>query len=353
MKICTTRNTKDTTANHTMPKRSADSTETRKRRKLADEVLKEAAGKGDTAAVRAVLEKLPPNSKTGACLIIAARNGHTETVRYLVGLPEVDVNHQDGIYTALDSAVREGHPDVVQMLIDAGADIETKDCDGHSPLHWACRSGVLEVVKMLVEAGAGVNVTDTDGHTCLILAADSGHTETVRYLVGLPEVDVHHCGPGTPGMSDMYNYTALHCAVREGHPDVVRVLIDAGADIETKTADPEPSQGVHGQPPLYFASTSGALEVVKMLVEAGAGVNVTDRYGDTCLFHAVNFGHTETVRYLVGLPEVDVNHRDNDNCTALDFAMNEGNTEMVQVLIDGGAKKEAQKRINKKRTVTF
>ena len=358
MKLCTKRNTHKrhhSNTSHTMPKRSADSTEARKRRKLsADEVLEEAVRNGDTAAVRATLEKLPPDSKTVACLILAARNGHTETVRYLVDLPEVDVSHCDSnnesalhcaAYfghtetvrylvglpevdvdlrnnancTALQCAADGGHADVVQVLIDAGADVDTNRA-WYSPLHFASCSGALEVVKMLVKAGAGVNVTE-DGNTSLILAAYCGHTETVRYLVCLPEVDVNH--------RNNDNETALRRAADEGKTDVVQVLIDAGADIDTKNED--------GSSPLHMASRSGALKVVKMLVKAGARVNATDDFGDTCLILAAYSGHTETVRYLVGLPEVDVNHRNNNNKTALRCAADEGKTDVVQVLIDAGA----------------
>ena len=330
VKLCTKRNTHKrhhSNTNHTMPKRSADSTEARKRRKLsADEVL-EAARNGDTAAMRVALEKLSPDrdavvfGEGNKFLNLVASNGHTETVRYLVGLPEVDVNQRVRNLTALHCAAKEGHPDVVRVLIDAGADIDTKN-NGRSPLHCASDSGALEVVKTLVEAGAGVNVTDgNEGRTCLSLAASNGHTETVRYLVGLPEVDVNH--------RDMYNCTALDCAVKEAHADVVQVLIDAGADIASNNND--------GDSPLHRASTSGALEVVKVLVRAGAGVNVTDDHGGTCLFLAAYFGHTETVRYLVGLPEVDVNHCDRKSETALHCAAKEGHPDVVRVLIDAGA----------------
>ena len=256
------------------------------------------------------------------CLFHAAGDGHTETVRYLVGLPEVDVNHCDmKNKTALHCAADEGHTDVVRVLIDAGADIDTDNNDGHSPLHSASTSGALDVVKVLVRAGAGVDVTDDNGDTLLILAAYFGHTETVRYLVGLPEVDVNHC--------NSQNVTALHCAAKKGHTKVVRVLIDAGADIDTRNDD--------GRSPLHCASTSGSLEVVKMLVEAGAGVDVTDDCVRTCLIFAAYYGHTETVRYLVGLPEVDVNHCDSQNETALHYAAKKGHAEVVQVLIDAGA----------------
>ena len=266
------------------------------------------------------------NAEGATCLNLAAIFRHTETVRYLVGLPEVDVNHRDEANeTALYCAARNSHTtDMVRVLIDAGADIDIDNSDGRWPLHNACISGALDNVKMLVRAGAGVCVTDNGGRTCLSLAAEWGHTDTVRYLVGLPEVEINY--------GSAVNYTALHCAVQKTCTDVVRVLIDAGADIEIKNND--------GRSPLHCAFE--VLDNVKMLVEAGAGVNVTDNVGDTCLTLAAYFGHTETVRYLVGLPEVDVNHRDGDNKTALHCAVGENHTDVAQLLIDAGADMETE-----------
>ena len=277
--------------------------------------------------VRAGVGVRATNDEGETCLVRAvqaARYGHIETLRYLVCLPEVDVNYrQAGNGTALHCAVdlkprRQETTEVVQVLIDAGADIDAKNNYGHSPLHSACASGALDVVKMLVEAGAGVRATNDRGEPCLILAARCGHTETVRYLVGLPEVDVNH-------VNHRYvaNYTALQCALEGEKTDAVQVLIDAGADVVTNNNA------------LHSACVSGTLDVVKMLVRAGAGVRATNEEGWTCLISAARYGHTDTVRYLVGLQEVELNHRDTaKNYTALHYAAEQKHTEVAQVLTD-------------------
>ena len=336
-----------------------------KRRELsADEVLVEAARNGDTTAVRAGLEKLSPDtdSKTVAFDAVheACRGNHDECLALL--LPYVETT-QMGFGMLLSECVHADHtactevllqhwksvcsnvafvphgqeeeedrpcpamwedPAVCQVLIDAGADIETKDDMGRSPLHWSCCSGALAVVKMLVEAGAGVCATNNYGNTCLFLAAYHGHTETVRYLVGLKGlqgVNVNH-----KGVDDL---SALSCAVRRKHVDVVKVLIDAGADIETKDKV--------SRTPLTQTSSRGALPLVKMLVEAGAEVHATDSYGLTCHSIASYHGHTETVRYLVGLPQVDLSHKDKKGFTSLLAAAQHNHADVVEVLIDAGA----------------
>ena len=335
-----------------------------KRRKLsADEVLVEAAKKGDTTAVRAGLEKL--RRVVLDAVHEACRGNHDECLAPL--LPYVETT-QMGFGNLLSECVHADHvactevllqhwksvcsnvamvphgqeaniqgnapracpamwadPAVCQVLIDAGADIETKDDTGRSPLHWACRSGALAVVKLLVKAGAGVRVTDNKGYTCLIRASYHGHTETVRYLVGLPQVDLSN--------KNNHGCTALHCAADQKHADVVEVLIDAGADIDMKDN--------MGGTPLHWTCRLGALDVMKLLVKAGAGVGVTDNDGNTCLILAAYSGYTETVRYLVGLPQVDVNNSSNRGFTSLHRAVLRKHSDVVKVLIDAGADVEA------------
>ena len=265
------------------------------------------------------------------CLTHAARNGRTETVRYLVGLFQVDVNHEsDEGFTALHLAYE--HTDVVQVLIEAGADINTESDELSPPLQCACRWGALDAVKILVRAGAVVS------DTCLWRAVDQGRTETVRYLLCLPEVDVNY-------RNDDHK-TALSNAVFWKHADVVQVLIDAGADIYAHN-DERRSLLHSACTPLFSACESKSLAIVKMLVEAGVGVRDTDNEGHTCLMHAAWQGNIEIVRYLVGLPEVDLNRQstaiaDASNHTALHLAVFRKHTDVMQVLIDAGADIDAQ-----------
>ena len=331
---------------------------------LAGAFASVAARNGDTTAVRAGLEKLIPDtdSKTVAFDAVheACRGNHDECLALL--LPYVETT-QMGFGMLLSECIHADHtactevllqhwksvcsnvafvphgqedlygracpamwedPAVCQVLIDAGADIETKDDMGRSPLHWSCLSGALAVVKMLVEAGADVCGTCNHGNTCLILAACRGHTETVRYLVGLKgfqDVKVNH--------KCVDDLSALFCAADQKHADVVKVLIYAGADIETRNTD--------SWTPLIDACRKGRQPIVKMLVEAGADVRATSKKGHTCLTIAAGFGHTETVRYLVGLPQVDLSHKDKEGYTPLLAAVETAGADVAQLLIDAGA----------------
>ena len=277
--------------------------------------------------VEAGAEVCARDNEGDTCLTLASYFGHTETVRHLVSFPEVDVNHKDTDgYTALLLTADQNHSDVVKVLIDAGADIEAKDKEGCSPLLLASKAGALDTVKMLVKAGVDVSDIYHTGDTCLTVAASHGHTETVRYLVGLPEVDMNHACDA---------FTALHWGGQEDYPNMVEVLIDAGADAEVKEDT--------GRSPLLVASQDGSLETVRVLVKAGADVSVADNNGATCLILAANDGHTETVRHLLCLPDVDVNQSSNRGSTALHRAVLRKHTEVMEVLIDAGADIEAKR----------
>jgi hypothetical protein len=93
----------------------------------------------------------PPTAQ----LIEAAGMGDTEAVRSLLQ-EGVDVNAKNEVfgYTALILAARQGHADTVRMLLENGADVNTADRYGSTALRWAEKNGHAEVVNLLKEAGA-------------------------------------------------------------------------------------------------------------------------------------------------------------------------------------------------------
>ena len=87
-----------------------------------------------------------------------------------------------------------------------------------------------------------------------------------------------------------HHATALMWAAHEGHPDIVRLLIEHGAEINKRKATSETA--------LWFAAQKGQLEAMKVLVQHGADVNIIDREDGSALDIARNNGHLEIVDYL-------------------------------------------------------
>ena len=307
-------------------------------------------------------------------LYIAACRGDVDVVQFLVA-KGADCEHCVDGRTALDAAVAGHHLACVKALLSGGAVGKPVDEEAALVLR-AVLAGAEDVLHFaLVEAARNGDTTavragleklspDTDSKTVAFDAVHEAcrgnHDECLALL--LPYVETTQMGFGMLLSECIHaDHTACTevllqhwksvcsnvafvpqrqedtedrpCTAMWEDPAVCQVLIDAGADIETKDED--------GRSPLLVACNSGSLAIVKMLVKAGAGVRITDNEGDTCLTLASYFGRTETVRYLVSLPDVDVSHKDVDGNTALLLATAEKHADVVEVLIDAGADIEA------------
>ena len=89
-------------------------------------------------------------------LLRAAAAGNADTVRTLLGSPNVDVNGiDDQGNTPLIQAARFGHDEVVMALLIAKADVNIKNDEGKTALMLAAEAGHDETVRALTQAGAG------------------------------------------------------------------------------------------------------------------------------------------------------------------------------------------------------
>jgi hypothetical protein len=121
---------------------------------------------------------------------------------------------------------------------------------------------------------------------------------------------------------------ALKNAAIQGRIDLVRCLVDAGADVNATDNN--------GWTVLMVASDDGHIDLVRFLVEAGADVNATDNNGWTALMVASDDGHIDLVRFLVEAG-ADVNVTDNRGQTPLMVASYNGHIDVVRFLVEAGA----------------
>jgi ankyrin repeat protein len=117
----------------------------------------------------------------------------------------------------------------VQSAITAGADVNAPDKDGKTPLIAATFNTNAGVLSVLLKAGANVNARQNDGGTALMAAAVSNPAEVITMLLkaGARINDQDHDG-GTP---------LIWAAVFNPNPDVILVLLKAGADAKAKTSE--------------------------------------------------------------------------------------------------------------------
>jgi ankyrin repeat protein len=217
--------------------------------------LFEAAERGDVAGVRALLREKPrmvdeTDGRTLSALHYAASEGHTEVVRVLLdGGANARVSALGGM-TPLFLAAAGGHAETTKLLVERGADTNARspwnplrvaageghlevvrtllslgaDPEGHNipPLMAAASSGHVAIMELLVKAGAKINrVTLDDFSSALTVAAARGQVEAVEWLVS-HGANVNH--------DDMHGRTALMLAEENGHPTIVEMLRQHGAE---------------------------------------------------------------------------------------------------------------------------
>ncbi|XP_055627069.1 ankyrin repeat domain-containing protein 50 [Toxorhynchites rutilus septentrionalis] len=180
-----------------------------------------------------------------------------------------------------------------------------------------------------------LEIEDLNGQTALNIAARNGHLEIVKLLLHYKQplndgtgrfrkIDVNH--------ADRDGWTPLRSASWGGHTDVVKLLIESGA-CAIDRADKE------GRTALRAAAWSGNEDIVKILIEAGANVNSIDKQGRTSLIAASYMGHYDIVEILLE-SGADVNHTDLDGRNALCVAAlcgSSGYSKVISTLLEYGA----------------
>ena len=134
--------------------------------------------------------------------------------------------------------------------------------------------------------------------------------------------------------TDKFGVTILAATALVGSVDVVRLLLDKGADVNAKCKD--------GRTPLLFASDhSVSVDVMHLLLNKGADVNAKDKYGYTALMNVAGHGLTEIVQLLLD-KGADINVKNNVGLTPLMEASHYGYVDTVRLLLDKGAEVNAK-----------
>lgn len=198
----------------------------------------------------------------------------------------VDVNavRGDGS-TALLWAAHWDDRNAIDLLLRAGAKVNAADDHGVTPLARACENASEAAVTRLLEAGANPNTAQTNGLTPLMIAARTGNLGIVNALLAR--------GANVNAETAKTHDTALMWAIAEKHREVVRALVDKGADVH-----PRPQQAFS---PLMGAAKNGDIETAKILVAAGARPNDTSADGTHPLPYAIISGQAKFAHLLLEL----------------------------------------------------
>ena len=136
------------------------------------------------------------------------------------------------IHAASSLSGRTGDTSILKYLISiTPVHVNAKDRFGETPLHYAARSngpGSIDTIKILVAAGANIDAKDTAGHTPLYIATLSTNPAQLMKAMVRLGADVRSL-PKT-----IRNYTPLHRAVLSDDVHVVKILVNAGANLHAR-----------------------------------------------------------------------------------------------------------------------
>lgn len=193
----------------------------------------------------------------------------------------------------------------------------------------AARAGSRRRVRALIHQGYSIDSKDNRGWNALHEAAAAGSTECVRELLSAVAGSSRR-GSAYVGSRNHEGESALYLAAQRGYLAVVRLLVNARANINQSTND--------GSCPIYAAVDGGHKEVVELLIRKGAKINGKHTESCwTCLHQAAYKGYCEMVRLLVAVPGCQLEARDDHQITPLFVAAQYGQQHCLEILVDAGA----------------
>lgn len=195
-------------------------------------------------------------------------------------------------FSAMYSTEQQSAPQKVHTRF-----FNSRDAFQRAPLHYSASIGDLRMTEALLAHGSHPDLQDNQGYTPLMWAAVKGHTAVVQSLIERFNAGVN--------LQNAAGETALFLAVREEHADVVKFLLQNGADPNV------PSLSDEGMFPLHVASAFGSLQLVALLVSFGAWTNSESLEGDTPLHVAVRENKSEIVEWLLS-HGADADHENED-----------------------------------------
>uniref|UniRef100_A0A4W6C3L9 Ankyrin 1 n=1 Tax=Lates calcarifer TaxID=8187 RepID=A0A4W6C3L9_LATCA len=289
----------------------------------------------------------------------AARSGNLDkALDHIKNGLDINTANQNGL-NGLHLASKEGHVKMVLELLHAGIELEATTKKGNTALHIAALAGQEKVVAELVNYGANVNAqSHQKGFSPLYMAAQENHLEVVKFLL---ENGANQSLPTEDG------FTPLAVALQQGHENVVALLINYGTkgkvrlpalhiaarNDDTRTAavllqnDPNPdvlskkNRLTTGFTPLHIAAHYENMSVAQLLLNRGANVNFTPKNGITPLHIASRRGNVMMVRLLLDRG-AQIDAKTKDELTPLHCAARNGHVRIIEILLEHGAPIQAK-----------
>lgn len=300
--------------------------------------------------------KPPDDGSYQQGLLQAAQVGALKRViRYLKFDIQVDFADDEG-RTALHFAVKQGHQSIVRHLIEAHCNIDHRSEEHGTPLCQAILSNDMTISRLLLDQGANADAASGQHGSALHLACCMGNLGMVRLLLEheafVDTVRVKLAWDDAPGSSQCWRTagTSLVEAVWLNYTKIVAALLSAGADVHAlyvRSKGPFPAGSEkwsrlpkdieYIQQPIHIAAHAGSLASLKILIKAGADVNSTSGapFLRNPMHEAAVKGSADCIRVLVA-HGASVNIQSESGAFPLHAAARGGHSACLEVLVDSG-----------------
>lgn len=318
--------------------------------------LEHALSNGDDSIARLLFDMGAAAGEQGSYLEAAVFNGDPSLVELTIEKLDIGI---DSLQRLLRNPLLVP---TIELLVQKGVDLNYAEPDGTTALHVASRHGSLEAVNFLLNHRVDPNRKTHNGYTSLHWAASSGHMEVAQSLVGhgaeaaaqnhAGETALHTCLHFTPNedillflaskrylldIVDNRGRTALQEAACRGLFHAVKILIDHSATVNL--------QDNEQWTPLQHAAAGGYEEVIDYLFRLDPS---SEKFSHESLLRAAHFriaiatGDRTRSQSLFEDPQLNISLPDHEGRTALHHAANNGDSDMVTMLLERGASVHAK-----------
>ena len=230
------------------------------------------------------------------------QSGDRDTaLRLIAGGADVNERSADGT-TALHWAAHRRDRELVELLLERNADPTVVNDYGATAISAAAVEGSYEIIEALLDAGADADSPNREGQTILMVVARTANADTARLLLA--------GGADVNATEQWGDQSALMWAAAQKQPEMIRVLVEHGADVDARgrahdwqrrvTAEPRIKiMHTGGFTPLLYAAREGCADCIDELVAGGADIDLSDPYGITPLVLALLNRHFDTAARLI------------------------------------------------------
>lgn len=245
-------------------------------------------------------------------------------------------------------ACLKGYSAVAKVLLSLGFDKNYQDEFERTPLQMACLHGSIDVVRLLLQHSCDVNLCNSNGETALHHACFWGYTDVVDTFLRNLRTDTAKCLKPDYTMRNSYLNTPVFLACEQGHLGIVKLF----STLENLDSCPVPNPfditeiDFYERNMLHVACRNGHKEIVAILLEKNFDVNVSDTKGRTPIFYACKKGYTNLVGLLMK-KDLNVNIQDNSGQTPLHIACDSSHGDVVLLLLQSQCELNTEDRNGK------